>query len=126
MHRTLFAAIAAVALTACSVPSGHFQIEGQFKGLNQGQFLLYSIDARHERIDTLRLNNGKVAYDIPLEDTVVMMLLSVFFLSLQAVSTEAITSPASKMVLTFMDFIKLYPFIDMRNSSLLRLCTRRS
>ncbi len=75
MHRTLFAAIAAVALTACSVPSGHFQIEGQFKGLNQGQFLLYSIDARHERIDTLRLNNGKVAYDIPLEDTVVMMLL---------------------------------------------------
>ncbi len=87
MNRTtFFASIAAAVLSACSAPAGRFQIEGQFKGLNQGQLLLYSTDASQQRIDTLHLNNGKMKFDTALEDTVVMTLLFPNFSELPVVA----------------------------------------
>lgn len=65
----------ALALTACGVPSDHFRLEGNFKGLDQGEFYLYSLDQGHQHIDTLRLNGGKLEYEVEQTDTTLLMML---------------------------------------------------
>ena len=65
----------ALALTACGVPADHFRLEGSFKGLDQGEFYLYSLDQGHQHIDTLRLNGGKLEYEVEQTDTALMMML---------------------------------------------------
>jgi hypothetical protein len=65
----------ALTLTACGVPSDHFRLEGNFKGLDQGEFYLYSLDQGHQHIDTIRLNGGKLEYEAVQTDTALLMML---------------------------------------------------
>lgn len=75
MNKPFPTCLLALALAACGVPSDHFRLEGNFKGLDQGEFYLYSLDQGHQHIDTLRLNGGKLEYEVVQTDTTLLMML---------------------------------------------------
>lgn len=49
-------------LTGCGVDDGTFQIEGEFKNFNQGEFYLYNTDGARHKLDTIRVMNGRFTY----------------------------------------------------------------
>lgn len=52
-------------LASCGTRSGHFRIEGRFLNLNQGEFYVYSTDGAINGLDTIKVNGGRFAADIP-------------------------------------------------------------
>lgn len=52
-------------LAACGEDSHHFKIEGRLLQMNQGQFFIYSSDATINGIDTIEVQGGRFAYEIP-------------------------------------------------------------
>lgn len=61
---------------ACSGDTENFRLEGKFQNFNQGEFYIYGLDKGVNRKDTIRLSEGRFAYEIPLRDSV---MLSVVF-----------------------------------------------
>ncbi len=59
--------ILALALTmlSCGTRKGYFSIEGRFLNLNQGEFYVYSTDGLINGIDTIKVNGGRFALEIP-------------------------------------------------------------
>lgn len=55
-------------LVSCGTPSGHFKIEGHFLHLNQGELYVYSPDNIIQGMDTVRINGGRFAYEIPCKE----------------------------------------------------------
>ena len=60
-------------LDSCSPSDGNFRLEGQFKNMNQGAF--YIIDHEHGHKDTIRVNDGRFTYVLPLRDTLTLTML---------------------------------------------------
>lgn len=73
-HFTLFILLTLV-LASCGVDGKHFKLEGRFLHLNQGEFYVYSTDGLLSGIDTIKIEGGRFAYEIPCEDegTLVMV-----------------------------------------------------
>ena len=61
---------------ACGPDKGTFRMEGEFKGFNQGEFYVYSPDGARTGIDTINVQGGRFAYEIPCEEegTIVIVL----------------------------------------------------
>ena len=51
------------------------RLKGRFAHLEQGEFYLYSTDYGLDRIDTLRIQQGKFQYQMPLEKSATLHLL---------------------------------------------------
>ena len=60
----LFLALA-LTLVSCGTRKGYFSIEGRFLNLNQGEFYVYSTDGLINGIDTIKVNGGRFAREIP-------------------------------------------------------------
>ena len=65
-----------VLLASCGTDGHHFSLEGRFLKMNQGEFYVYSPDGAITGIDTIRVQGGRFAYEIPCEDegTIVIVL----------------------------------------------------
>ena len=63
-------------LASCGADSHHFSLEGRFLKMNQGQFFVYSPDGAIRGIDTIMVQGGRFAYEIPCEEegTIVIVL----------------------------------------------------
>ena len=63
-------------LASCGTDSHHFSLEGRFLKMNQGQFYVYSPDGAISGIDTIMVQGGRFAYEIPCEEegTIVIVL----------------------------------------------------
>ena len=62
-------------LASCGVRKGHFKLEGHFLNMNQGEFLVYSLDGIIPGIDTIRVEGGRFAYQIPCTRPGTLMLV---------------------------------------------------
>lgn len=62
-------------MAACGADGKHFKLEGRFLHLNQGEFYVYSTDGTLDGIDTIKIQGGRFAYEIPCseEGTIVMV-----------------------------------------------------
>lgn len=62
-------------LVSCGVDGKHFKLEGRFLHLNQGEFYVYSTDGVLNGIDTIKIEGGRFAYEIPCDEegTLVMV-----------------------------------------------------
>ncbi len=60
----LFLALAAI-LASCSSKKGYFTIEGRFLNMNQGELYVYSSDGLTNGVDTIKVNGGRFAMQIP-------------------------------------------------------------
>lgn len=63
-HTLLLLAIAAM-LASCSSKKGYFTIEGRFLNMNQGELYVYSSDGLTNGVDTIKVNGGRFAMQIP-------------------------------------------------------------
>ena len=62
-------------LVSCGVDGKHFKLEGRFLHLNHGEFYVYSTDGVLDGIDTIKIEGGRFAYEIPCDEegTLVMV-----------------------------------------------------
>ena len=62
-------------VVSCGVPSGRFRLEGRFRHLNQGEFYVYAPYAINSKLDTIKVADGRFAYecDMVVPTTLVML-----------------------------------------------------
>lgn len=65
VRRLLFVVSLILLLTSCGVDGKHFKLEGRFLHLNQGEFYVYSEDGDIDGIDTIKVEGGRFAYEMP-------------------------------------------------------------
>ena len=58
--------LAGALLTSCGVDSEKFRMEGRLRNINQGEFWIYSPDGGIDGIDTMKVRNGRFAYETEL------------------------------------------------------------
>lgn len=63
-------------LVSCGGSGSHFKIEGHLLQMNQGEFYVYSTDGGIDGFDTIKVQGGRFAYEMPCER---MMTLSLVF-----------------------------------------------
>ena len=61
--------------TACGTDSNHFKIDGRFIHLNQGEFYVYSPDGGLDGLDTIKVNGGRFAFEMPCNRECILMLV---------------------------------------------------
>lgn len=54
--------ISPLVLSSCNKEGDFFKIEGRFLNLNQGEFYVYSTDGGLDKLDTIRVQDGRFAY----------------------------------------------------------------
>ena len=62
-------------LVSCGTDSYHFEIDGRLINLNQGEFYVYSPDGGIIGIDTIKVDGGRFAYEIPCDQPCVLMIV---------------------------------------------------
>lgn len=65
MKQIIFFLAATLALISCGTRKGYFTIEGRFLNMNQGELYVYSPDGIINGIDTIKVNGGRFALEIP-------------------------------------------------------------
>jgi hypothetical protein len=75
MKKITYLIFLTLVLASCGVDSGHFKIEGRLLNLNQGEFYVYSPDGGLNGIDTIKVNGGRFAYEVPCEKEATLMLV---------------------------------------------------
>ncbi len=62
-------------MASCGARSGFFKLEGRFTNMNQGEFYVYCEDGVTEGIDTIKVNGGRFAYEVPCSRASILMLV---------------------------------------------------
>ena len=62
-------------LTACGSGNGQFKLDGRFLHFNQGELYVYSYDGSIAGVDTIKVEAGRFAYEIPCEMPTTLMLV---------------------------------------------------
>lgn len=78
MKRTLLAftlVAATMLLSSCGVDSKHFKIEGHLLHINQGEFYVYNDEGAVNGIDTIKVEGGRFALELPCEQATTLMLV---------------------------------------------------
>lgn len=78
MRRTSHVSIALSVLlffAACGTESGRFRLEGRFRNLNNGEFYIYSDEKADRGLDTIKVSDGRFAYETDLDDKATFVLL---------------------------------------------------
>lgn len=65
----------ALILVSCGTESGQFRIEGRFRNLNQGEFYVYSPDGGISDVDTIKVADGRFAYETGLEHPATFIII---------------------------------------------------
>ncbi len=64
-----------VALASCGVDGKHFKLEGRILNMNQGEFYVYNDEGLVRGIDTIKVNGGRFAYEMPCDHPSTLMLV---------------------------------------------------
>lgn len=75
MGLVLLAFAATLALSSCGGKSGHFRIEGRFRSFNQGEFYIYSPYGGKAGTDTIKVADGRFAYEVALEEPATFVII---------------------------------------------------
>ena len=62
-------------LVSCGSDNGQFRLEGRFRNLNQGEFYVYASGPDADGIDTIRVADGRFAYEKALQNKVTLMMV---------------------------------------------------
>ena len=62
-------------LTGCGPGRNSFRIEGRLRHMNQGEFLVYSPDGAINGIDTIKVREGRFAYETVLRDKATFVII---------------------------------------------------
>lgn len=54
--------------SSCGLDGDHFEINGKFKGLNQGELYIYTTDGSSQKLDTIAIVNGGFEYKVALDN----------------------------------------------------------
>lgn len=60
---------------SCGTDSSHFKFDGRFKHLNQGEFYVYSPDGGLDGLDTIKVESGRFAFEMPCNRPCILMLV---------------------------------------------------
>jgi len=66
-------------------------MEGDFKGFNQGEFYVYSLDGGIRKLDTIAVKNGHFAYQISLDTTATFVLVFPNFSEIPVMGGSGVT-----------------------------------
>ena len=67
---------ATLIVASCGTPSNRFKIEGSFRGFNQGELYLYSMEGGGiTTMDTIQVREGHFNYERPWQDTVTLSMV---------------------------------------------------
>ena len=75
MKKILFTLLALLLLTSCGPSGNQFRLAGRLRNINQGQFLVYSPDGAFAGIDTIKVQNGRFAYEKEVRKDITLMLV---------------------------------------------------
>ncbi|MBO4641366.1 MAG: DUF4369 domain-containing protein [Bacteroidaceae bacterium] len=62
MKKLLYSLLIGLTLLSCGGSQGQFQLQGNFAHLEQGEFLIYSLDGGLNKVDSLHVRDGKFEY----------------------------------------------------------------
>lgn len=62
-------------LSACGPDGGRFRLEGRFRHLNQGEFYVYEPDGASPKLDTIKVADGRFAYETDVADRATLVML---------------------------------------------------
>ena len=74
-HYALLLGILTFFITSCGVDSKHFKIEGRILNMNQGEFYVYNDEGMIDGIDTIKVEGGRFAYEMPCDRATTVMLV---------------------------------------------------
>ncbi len=75
MKKILFTLLTFLLLTSCGPSGNQFRLAGRLRNINQGQFLVYSPDGAFVGIDTIKVQNGRFAYEKEVRKDITLMLV---------------------------------------------------
>ena len=64
-----------LSLTGCGPGGNSFRIEGRLRHMNQGEFYVYSPDGGMKGIDTIKVHEGRFAYETMLRDAATFVVI---------------------------------------------------
>lgn len=75
MKRFIECILLTLILVSCGTDGDHFKIKGRLRNLNQGEFYVYSTDGGTNQLDTIKVQNGEFAYEVPLQKKATFILV---------------------------------------------------
>ncbi len=75
LKQLLGLSLVALMLASCGVDSKHFKLEGRLLNLNQGEFYVYSNEGTIDGIDTIKVQGGRFAMEMPCDKASTLMLV---------------------------------------------------
>lgn len=75
MKKIVYSILLTLVVVSCSTDRNHFKIEGQLLHINQGELYIYSNDGAINGIDTIKIEGGKLAYEIACQHPSTLMLV---------------------------------------------------
>ena len=75
MKQFSIALLLTLILVSCGTDSQHFKIDGRFLHLNQGEFYVYSPDGGLNGLDTIKVQAGRFAYEMPCTRPCILMMV---------------------------------------------------
>lgn len=75
MKRIVFFLLLVLILISCGTRSGHFKMEGRFLHMNQGELYVYSPDGGIDGLDTIKIEAGRFAYEIPCSKPATLVII---------------------------------------------------
>lgn len=75
MKRIVLFLLLILILISCGTRSGHFKMEGRFLHMNQGELYVYSPDGGIDGLDTIKIEAGRFAYEIPCSKPATLVII---------------------------------------------------
>ena len=75
MKRIVLFLLLVLILISCGTRSGHFKMEGRFLHMNQGELYVYSPDGGIDGLDTIKIEAGRFAYEIPCSKPTTLVII---------------------------------------------------
>lgn len=75
MKRIVLFLLLVLILISCGTRSGHFKMEGRFLHMNQGELYVYSPDGGIDGLDTIKIEAGRFAYEIPCNKPATLVII---------------------------------------------------
>ena len=75
MRRIAYILLFSLLLVSCGTRSGYFKMEGRFLHMNQGELYVYSPDGGIDGLDTIKIEAGRFAYEIPCSKPATLVII---------------------------------------------------
>lgn len=75
MKRIVLFLLLVLIVISCGTRSGHFKMEGRFLHMNQGELYVYSPDGGIDGLDTIKIEAGRFAYEIPCSKPATLVII---------------------------------------------------